>query len=169
MIGQTSQIKSRSIMPFRFWCQRVLPAVYDDSLSYYELLCKVVDKLNETIESANLSFENWEKLSVLLEELEKEFEDFKEHGFNDYYAEQVGQWIANNLEWIFTTTIKQVFFALTEQGYFVAYIPKSWNDISFDTGAVYGIDTYGRLMLRWKTSGQSTVNQTRENRMYQNG
>ena len=28
---------------FRFWCQKVLPLVYDDSLSYYEILCKVVD------------------------------------------------------------------------------------------------------------------------------
>lgn len=41
------------IKPFKFWCQTVLPTVYDDSLSYYELLCKVVRKLNETIEVAN--------------------------------------------------------------------------------------------------------------------
>ena len=34
---------------FRFWCQKVLPLVYDDSLSYYELLCKVVDYLNNVI------------------------------------------------------------------------------------------------------------------------
>ena len=27
---------------FRFWCQKVLPLVYDDSLSYYEVLCKIV-------------------------------------------------------------------------------------------------------------------------------
>ena len=33
--------------PFRFWCQTVLPSVYDDSLSYYELLNKVVAYLNE--------------------------------------------------------------------------------------------------------------------------
>lgn len=32
--------------PFRFWCQKVLPLVYDDSLSYYELLCKVVSYIN---------------------------------------------------------------------------------------------------------------------------
>lgn len=38
---------------FRFWCQKVLPTVYDDSLSYYELLCKVVAKLNEVIDSTN--------------------------------------------------------------------------------------------------------------------
>ena len=40
----------RSLQPFRFWCQKVLPLVYDDSLSYYELLCKVVDFLNKTME-----------------------------------------------------------------------------------------------------------------------
>lgn len=34
----------------RFWCQKVLPIVYDDSLSYYELLNKVVVYLNSTIE-----------------------------------------------------------------------------------------------------------------------
>lgn len=26
------------LKPFRFWCQKVLPLVYDESLSYYELL-----------------------------------------------------------------------------------------------------------------------------------
>lgn len=38
------------LKPFRFWCQKVLPLVYDDSLSYYELLCKVVDYLNKSME-----------------------------------------------------------------------------------------------------------------------
>lgn len=40
----------KSLQPFRFWCQKVLPLVYEDSLSYYELLCKVVDYLNKTME-----------------------------------------------------------------------------------------------------------------------
>ena len=39
--------------PFRFWCQKVLPLVYDDSLSYYELLCKVVNYLNNAIGDIN--------------------------------------------------------------------------------------------------------------------
>lgn len=38
------------LKPFRFWCQKVLPLVYDDTLSYYELLCKVVDYLNKSME-----------------------------------------------------------------------------------------------------------------------
>ena len=39
---------------FRFWCQKVLPLVYDDSLSYYELLCKVVDYLNNLAKTVNI-------------------------------------------------------------------------------------------------------------------
>lgn len=42
-----------NIKPFRFWCQKVLPLVYDDSLSYMELLCKVVNYLNHVIEDVN--------------------------------------------------------------------------------------------------------------------
>lgn len=39
------------IRKFKFWSQKVLPLVYDDSLSYYEVLCKVVQKLNEVIKN----------------------------------------------------------------------------------------------------------------------
>lgn len=44
----------KDLQPFRFWCQKVLPLVYDDSLSYYELLCKVVDYLNKTMEDVSV-------------------------------------------------------------------------------------------------------------------
>lgn len=45
-------------IPFR--CQKVLPLVYDDSLSYYEVLCKlseVVDGYSETIEKLDSTYE----------------------------------------------------------------------------------------------------------------
>lgn len=42
------------LKPFRFWCQKILPIAYDDSLSYYELLCKVVDYLNKAMEDVEL-------------------------------------------------------------------------------------------------------------------
>lgn len=43
----------KTIPHFKFWCQKVLPLVYDDSLSYYELLCKVVEYLNGVISDIN--------------------------------------------------------------------------------------------------------------------
>lgn len=39
------------VTPLKFWCQKVLPLVYDDSLSYYEVLCKVSQKINELVEN----------------------------------------------------------------------------------------------------------------------
>lgn len=39
----------QSMMKFRFWCFYCLPMVYDDSLSYYELLNKVVNYTNHMI------------------------------------------------------------------------------------------------------------------------
>lgn len=41
------------VAPLHVWVQKVLPLVYDDSLSYYEVLSKVVLKLNEIIEIVN--------------------------------------------------------------------------------------------------------------------
>lgn len=37
------------VRPFHFWSQKVLPLVYDDSLSYYEVLGKVTERLNDLI------------------------------------------------------------------------------------------------------------------------
>lgn len=45
--------KFEKITPLKFWCQKVLPLVYDESLSYEELLCKVVAYLNGVIEDIN--------------------------------------------------------------------------------------------------------------------
>lgn len=51
------------VEPLKYHVQAVLPTVYDDSLSYYELLNKVVQKLNEVIEQTN----NYEERTSILE------------------------------------------------------------------------------------------------------
>jgi hypothetical protein len=35
------------------YCQKVLPLVYDNSLSYYEVLCKLTNKINELVDTVN--------------------------------------------------------------------------------------------------------------------
>lgn len=42
------------VKPLRYWVQHILPLVYDDSLSYMELLGKVVKVLNEIVKNNNL-------------------------------------------------------------------------------------------------------------------
>ena len=39
---------------FPWWCNKVLPLVYDDSLSYYEVLCKIMETLKDLIEVEEL-------------------------------------------------------------------------------------------------------------------
>jgi hypothetical protein len=43
----------------KYWCHKILPLVYDDSLSYYEVLCKTSAKLNEVIDSTNGLLAAW--------------------------------------------------------------------------------------------------------------
>ena len=44
---------------------KIIPLIYDDSLSYYEFLCKVLVKMNECIDTVNdmsaelTNFETW--------------------------------------------------------------------------------------------------------------
>lgn len=43
-----------TVEPIRhLYCQKILPLVYDDSLSYYEALCKFVAKVNEVVDALN--------------------------------------------------------------------------------------------------------------------
>ena len=60
----------RTLQPFRYWCQKVLPLVYDDSLSYYELLCKVVDYLNKTMEDVETLHGDVTNIHTAYEELQ---------------------------------------------------------------------------------------------------
>lgn len=46
-------IKMDNLTKLRYWTFKILPLVYDDSLSYYEVLTKVTAKINELVDSNN--------------------------------------------------------------------------------------------------------------------
>ena len=121
----------------KMWCYKVLPLVYDDSLSYYEVLCKVVKKLNELIDNYSASGETIKEIQNAIAQIEKWIADF-----DTSYAEKIIQ------DYLAT----MIFVEITDAGYFVYYIPESWNDIQFQTT---GLDVnipntdYGRLVLNY--------------------
>lgn len=57
----------RHIKAFPWWTHKILPLVYDESLSYYEFLCKVMAKLNEIIEHDTEQDEQIEANRVAIE------------------------------------------------------------------------------------------------------
>lgn len=123
---------------FCVWCQNVLPVVYDDSLSYYEVLCKVVNYINGLINTDREIIADVENLENEVKRIEEIIENL------DYdLAEKI----------ITEAIATMVFFGLTDTGYFVAYIPDSWSDITFETTGydviVPTMPEYGHLCLAY--------------------
>lgn len=72
-----------NVRPFRFWCQKVLPLVYDDSLSYYEVLCKLKHTVNQLIQNNN----NME--DFITERLDAMIEDYIKSGAIDEWIQEL--------------------------------------------------------------------------------
>ena len=111
---------------------------YDKLRHYADALA---DKENETAQAVN--------------QLTEIFKKFQESGFNEYYYQQIYDWVQENMPNIISEAIKMVYFGLTLDGYFVAYIPESWKQIVFDTGMVYETPEYGRLILSYDVSADA--------------
>jgi len=130
-----------------------IPKMYFDVDSVeqrYFVLCKQLHKLICYVDYMG------DKVNITkdeIDDLKAQFKEFMEHGFDDYYAAQIEAWINEHMADILAQSAKQVYFGLTEDGHFCAYIPESWNDIVFDTGMVYGRSDYGRLILRFDSDG----------------
>ena len=122
---------------FKFWCFKVLPLVYDDSLSYYEVLCKVVDYINKLIEQDKVFGNEIEKLKQEISVVQNWIKNFD----TSYAEELVKQYIAT-----------MIFVEISDSGYIVYYIPQNWKDIVFNTTQldieISGYD-YGRLVLSY--------------------
>ena len=81
----------KTLQPFRYWCQKILPLVYDDSLGYYELLCKVVDYLNKAMEDT-------ETLHGDVTNLHKAYEELQGYVNNYFSTLDVQKEINNKLD-----------------------------------------------------------------------
>ena len=103
---------------FNFWCQKVLPLVYDESLSYYEVLCKVVDYLNKMLDDVNGVVTEYEELRKELAEIRKWIDSFS----TEYLERLIENKIAT-----------MIFVEISMAGYIIYHIPETWKDITFNT------------------------------------
>lgn len=143
------------------WCAGLIPSVYDESLSYYEQIAKVLSVLEEVIKHLGETDANAEELKRLYYSLKEQFDEFVDGGFEEYYEALLRAWIDENAPSIIKDMLLTgVFFGLTSDGYFCAYKPSTWEDVQFDTGAIYGTEEYGRLILRYEVNGHGVINNT---------
>lgn len=59
----------------RYFCHKILPAVFDDSLSYYEVVCKLTSKVNEIIELENDLESKYQELASRMQDAESNIEN----------------------------------------------------------------------------------------------
>lgn len=126
---------------FRFWCYKVLPLVYDDSLSYYEILCKVVDYINNLIETDKVQNDEIAKLKQEVQTVQNWI-----NNFDTSYAENIiAQYLAT-----------MIFVTISDAGYIIYNIPNHWESITFNTTGLdiennigVGDYDYGHLVLSY--------------------
>lgn len=151
---------------FGYWCQKVLPLVYDESLSYYEVLCKLTQGL-ETLASDFDGFQSQiDALGLRQDEVEQAFaglktfvetqigdmyellEKIKNGEYVDLYLESIKNYIDQNLKELVKEIVTYVSFGINADGYFVAFIPEEWAFLGFDT-VPWGQPLEGHLVLNW--------------------
>lgn len=137
-----------------------LPAFYWDVYSSEQRIKAICLELDKLIEYADMLNVNLNATHDDVVKLEQELENLKNGGLLDYYEKQIYEWIQDNMEALISGAIKFVYFGLTNDGYFCAYIPKSWSEITFDTGAVYGRSDYGRLVLKMQVDSPNSIDNT---------
>lgn len=119
-------LKPYDNIPFlRFWCQKVLPAVYDQSLSYYEALCKMgaflnkmleeLEKMQDNIDALHEAFvnlQNWvnQEIERFETDMENRFNEFKQEIYDlfeqykeeadTYINQQLNQYKQETTEWL---------------------------------------------------------------------
>lgn len=91
------------------------------------------------------------------DELNKLLNDIAEGRFPEEIANAIRQYIVRNYFDMIGDMIKMLWFGLTDTGYFVAYIPDSWDAVQFNTTG-YDVELeiapdYGHLVLSSRYGG----------------
>lgn len=108
-------IGTSTLTPFEVWCQKILPTIYDNSLSYYELLNKVVKYLNDTMENVNNLQKDMTELNKAYQQLVTYINNFKNYTENEL-EKQNQEIVKLNNAWIaFKTEVDSAIAQIPEQ------------------------------------------------------
>lgn len=112
----------------------------------------IIKKVKELIIQID-SMEEWKvKHEAEYEQLKVLYDDIMAGKFPDSIKKAFADWMNANAIDLVGELVKMVFFGLTDDGHFVAFIPESWDDITFGTSGLddfpAGVE-YGHLTLSY--------------------
>lgn len=121
---------------------------------FHELnLSWIIEHFKEIIDDID-SLESWKsthqqaynELKNLTDNINARLTNIEDGDFPDSLYNAMKTWWEANAVDLVGELVRFVFFGLTPDGYFVAYIPENWRDINFDTIITPGED-YGKLCI----------------------
>lgn len=127
-----------------FWNEYPYTDFHELNLSW---TLKTIRSLMDAVKQIDGWIENHQKEYDELKEL---YDEIVSGDFPDEIKQAFSTWMQKNAAPLVGELVKMVIFNINDEGYFVAYIPESWNDIIFNTT---GLDItipgyeYGHLVL----------------------
>lgn len=113
----------------------------DDHISSFE------QDINTTV---NAQDNKIAELASTVTQLENDIDDLLNGKYINNYVKELATWIDNNLQQLVAKVVKYVWFELDDSGYFIAYIPDTWDFVDFDTELDPDNEDYGKLALNWE-------------------
>ena len=117
---------------------------YDSDLGW---LIKDYNTLDEAIKA----LDQWkEETQPTIDDFKQLYEQITSGDLPEAMTEAIHTWLFENAGDIFPDIVKNVYFGLSDDGYFLAFVPDSWDDITFGTTGYDDFPTgieYGHLTL----------------------
>lgn len=130
---------------------------YVPGSSDYEIMARVIETYNSAVSKFNSLLNSTDGIDAKLQELKTEIQNINkllneiaDGNYADLYITQLSNWIDKNLQELVAKIVKFVWFELTDDGHFIAYIPSTWDFITFSTITDYNNPDYGKLALLWE-------------------
>jgi len=127
-----------------------IPQIYMDAVSVEQQIKDLHCWLNSLSLYATTELNYDDEITAIntaLSQLEDAIQDIEQGSLEEHYVALLSAWINEHTSTLYELMCKQVFFALNDDGYFVAYVPDSWADITFYTEGDTASSDYGKLQL----------------------
>lgn len=136
-----------------------MPGFWDKfpDTNYHEINLDWFLKLAEYVKSTADTMNEWkrehtaeyEELVAHVNAIQDWIDGLEEGDIPDALLNGLRAWIDSNLQELIGDNIRYTWFGLTEDGYFVAYMPESWQELWFDTVMDYSDTYYGHLLIKY--------------------
>lgn len=137
-----------------FWDDFPNTNFHEINLDWFLKVAEYVKTTADTMNTWKAKHEQeYKELLQHVNAIQKWIEDLEDGDIPDALIQGLASWIDSNIESLIGKNIRYVWFGLTNDGHFVAYMPESWQELWFDTVMNYNDEYYGHLLIKYDPEG----------------